>query len=105
MAKYTNVKTLKKATPTIRTSDNVVKKWDIEVIYTEPTSGWNRAYPHSDEVEYLNKTAEQFTKEDLIALMPPVMEDVFSSHYETFNTPATEERVSNFNLNDLASSK
>lgn len=95
-------KILKKATPTVRTSDQVVKKWDIEVIYKNTADGWTRAYPHSEDVEWMNKTASEFTKTELIALMPTVTDAVFESHWTTFNTPPTEERVGDFNLNDLA---
>jgi hypothetical protein len=96
-------KILKKATPTVRTSDQVVKKWDIEVIYKNTADGWTRAYPHNEDVEWMNKTASQFTKEELIALMPTVTDTVFESHHKTMTTPRTEQRVGDFNLNDLAS--
>lgn len=94
-------KILKKATPTVRTSDNVVKKWDIEVIYKDTTSGWNRAYPHTEDVEYLNLTADQFTKDQLVGFMPSNMDVIFEAHYDAFNTPPKEERISDFNLNNL----
>jgi hypothetical protein len=100
MAKYNATKTLKKATPTVRTDDGVVKSWEIEVIYSY--GDFSRAYPHDEDVEYLNKTPEQFTKAELVALMPPNMDNVFDSHYDTHNTPPTQERVTDFNLNNLA---
>ena len=99
MAKYNATKTLKKAQPTINTETGTVKSWDIEVIYSH--NGFTRAYPHNENVEYLNKTPQQFTKAELIALMPFVMDSVFDSHYDTFTTPPTEERLANFNINDL----
>lgn len=102
MAKWSNTKILKKATPTVRLSDGVVKKWEIEVVYTEPTSGWTRSYPHTeDDLEYLGKKPEQFTKDQLIALMPSVMDEVFSSHYDGTVAVPTEEKVANFDLSTL----
>ena len=100
MAKYNATKTLKKATPTVRNSDGVVKVWEIEVVYQH--NGFKRDYSHREEVEYLEKETSEYTKAQLIAMMPAVIDSVFDSHYDTFNTPPTEERVSNFNLSDLA---
>ena len=105
MAKYPATKILKKAVPTVRTEDNVVKKWDIEVIYKHTNANnvsWSRAYPHMEDVEYMNKTANQFTKAELISFMSSNMDVVFDAHYDAHNTPPTEERVSEFNINNLA---
>lgn len=105
MAKYPATRLLKKATPKVRTSDNVVKSWDIEVIYTHTRADnttWSRSYPHTEDVEYLNKTTDQFTKSELINYMPSNMDVIFDAHYAAHNEPATEERISDFNLNDLA---
>lgn len=100
MAKYNATKTLKKATPTIRTEDGIVKQWEIEVVYSH--NGFTRDYPHRADVEYLHKTPIEYTKAELIALMPPNLDNVFDSHYDSFNTPPTTERVSDFKLSDLA---
>ena len=105
MAKYETTKTLKKATPTVRTGDNIVKSWEIEVIYThtrDDDTTWSRAYPHTEDVEYLSKETSGFTKAELIGFMPSNMDVIFDAHYEAHNTLPTEEKVSNFNLNDLA---
>jgi hypothetical protein len=105
MAKYATTKVLKKASPTVRTADQVVKSWEVEVLYTHTRDNgttWARAYPATEDVEYLNKTADQFTKAELIGYMNPNMDVIFDAHYEAHNLPATEEKVSNFNLNDLA---
>ena len=105
MAKYPATKTLKKATPNVRTGDNIVKSWEIEVIYThtrDDASTWTRDYSHTEDVEYLNKETIDFTKAELIGFMPSNMDVIFDAHYEAHNTPPTEEKVSNFNLNDLA---
>lgn len=100
MAKYTATKTLKKATPTVRIEDGVVKTWEIEVVYEY--NGFRKDYNTRSDVEYLEKTANQYTRAELIALMPPVIDQVFDSHYDTFNSPPVEERVSDFKLSDLA---
>lgn len=104
MAKYPATATLKKATPKVRTADNVVKSWDIEVLFTHTRADkttWSRSYPHTEDVEYLNKTTSQFTKAELLAFMPN-MDVIFDAHYAAHNEPPTEERISDFNLNDLA---
>lgn len=100
MAKYPYTKTLKKAKPTVRLSDNVVKSWDLEVIYKADADGWSRSYDHREDVEYLNKTPTQFTKAELLAFSN-LPDAVWDAHYEAFNMPATEERIGDFNLNDL----
>jgi hypothetical protein len=110
MAKYAPItKTLKKATPTIRTSDNVVKSWDIEVVYSyagdeeNNLPAWKTSYNENEDVEYLGKTVDQFTKAELIGFMSPMIENhIFEAHYESQNLPATEERVGNFDINSLS---
>jgi len=100
MPKYSPItKTLKKAEPTVRTSDGVVKQWDIEVIYSyagDDSAGhapWKTTYSENEDVEYLNKTVSQCTKSELIALMPSNLENsIFEAHYEAHNSAPTEER-------------
>lgn len=104
MAKYVTEKMLKKATPKVRTSDNVVLSWDIEVLFTHTKSDgkkWSRSYPHTEDVEYLNKTTNNYTKSELLSFMPN-MDVIFDAHYEAHNLPPVDERLSNFSLNDLA---
>lgn len=109
MTKYTPItKTLKKATPTIRSEDGVVKSWNIEVIYSyagdveKSLPAWKTTYSETEEVEYLNKTVDQFTKSELIGFMSPMIENhIFEAHYEAQNLPAKEEYLSEFNINSL----
>lgn len=100
MAKYAYTKTLKKAVPTVKTDTGIVKSWDLEVLYTSDDNGWSRAYPVREEVEHLNKKPETFTKEELIALSR-LPDAVWDAHWESMNLPPTEERVADFNLNNL----
>jgi len=110
MAKYAPItKTLKKATPTVRAADNVVKHWDIEVVYSyagdeeKGLPAWKTSYSENEDVEYLGKTVDQFTKAELIGFMSPMIENhIFEAHYESQNLPAAEERVSNFDINSLS---
>lgn len=103
MAFTTVTKILKKATPTVRTSDGVVKKWEIEVVYKNNGDNWTRSYPHTEEdLEYLNKTTSEFTSNELIAFMPSVLDTVFEHHWDAAHPgPAVEEKVSNFDLSTL----
>jgi hypothetical protein len=110
MAKYTPItKTLKKATPVVRLEDNVVKSWDIEVVYAyagdeaQGLPAWKTSYSENEDVEYMNKTVDQFTKSELIGFMNPQIENaIFEAHYEANNMPAKEERQGDFNVNSLA---
>ena len=98
MAKYPATKALKKATPTVRTADDIVKSWEIEVIYThtrDDASTWTRAYPHTEDVEYLNKKTSGFTKAELIGFMPSNMDVIFDAHYEAHNTTQTQTLTHN----------
>jgi hypothetical protein len=104
MATYATTKILKKAQPAVRISDNIVKSWDIEVLYTytrPDNTTWSRSYPHTEDVEYLNKLPSAFTKSELIGFMPPNMDVIFDAHYDAHNTPPTEQKISDFNLNSL----
>lgn len=110
MAKYSPItKTLKKATPTVRAADGVVKHWDIEVVYAyagdeaQSLPAWKTTYSESEDVEYLGKTVDQFTKAELIGFMNPMIENaIFEAHYEANNLPATETRVGDFNISSLS---
>tara|TARA_R110000772_G_scaffold9921_5_gene32168 strand:- start:2008 stop:2349 length:342 start_codon:yes stop_codon:yes gene_type:complete len=111
MAKYTPItKTLKKATPTIRSSDNVVKSWNVEVVYSyagdataDPVlPAWKTSYSETEDVLYLGKTADEYTKSELIGFMNPSIENhIFEAHYESQNMPATEERKQDFDFSAL----
>ncbi len=110
MPKYSPItKTLKKAEPTVRTSDNVVKQWEIEVIYSyagdedaDPAlPAWKTTYSETEDVEYMNKTVSQFTKSELVAMMPTNLENhIFEAHYEAHNMAPTETRQQ-VNLSDI----
>jgi FMN-dependent NADH-azoreductase len=109
MAKYAPItKTLKKATPTVRSSDGVVKSWDVEVVYSyagdeeKNLPAWKTTYSENEDVAYMEKTVEQFTKAELIGFMNPMIENhIFEAHYEANNLPATEERLGEFDINSL----
>lgn len=114
MATYSPItKTLVKAVPTKRTSDNFVTRWDIEVNYAyagdaeaDPElPAWNTDYSESVEIETPSKIATGYTKAELVAMMPAVIDDhVFHAHYEAFNlTPATpaESSEDDFDLETL----
>lgn len=111
MATYTPItKTLTKAVPTARASDGFVTRWEIEVNYAYAGNGsdlpaWDTDYSESVEIETPEKAATGYTKAELIAMMPAVIEDhVFHAHYEAFNlAPAepTEAADNEFDINNL----
>jgi hypothetical protein len=112
MPKYAPItKTLKKATPTVRAADNVVKSWEIEVVYSyagdevNNLPAWKTSYSENEDVEYLGKTVDQFTKADLLGLLNiPQLENIFESHYDSMNAPPTETRLSNFDITQIPES-
>jgi hypothetical protein len=107
MATYSNSKTLNKAVPTVRTSDDVVKSWEIEVILThtrEDETIWSHTYRHNAEnLESLGKTANQYTAAELIGFLNSNIDDIFDAHYEAHNTPPEEDKVLDFDINNLSS--
>lgn len=112
MAKYPFTKTLKKATPTIRTADNVVKSWEVEVEYayagdpdaTDPAlPAWKNTYSERKDVEDEGRVATDFTQAELMAMLPSVIDNhIFEAHYEAFNLPPAEERISDFDISTLS---
>ena len=114
MATYSPVtKTLVKAVPTKRASDNFVTRWEIEVNYAyagnakaDPVQpAWNSDYSETVEFETPSKVTTAYTKAELIAMMPSVIDDhVFHAHYEAFNlAPAEPEEAAedDFDLDAL----
>lgn len=111
MAKYSENadKILSKAIPTVR-ADGTVREWELEVVYSYPGEGYattdkpmRRRYSEREDVGYLNKTPDQFTKTDLLNLMNIMQYDmVFDSTYESLNTPPTEFKDGSFDVNSLA---
>jgi hypothetical protein len=99
MPQYTATKTLVKAIPRVRTEDNVVLSWDLTVNFEH--EGWSREYPHTQDVTSLNKEADEFTQSELLGFLPPVLDLVFDSHYETFNLPPKEEQITDFDVTTL----
>lgn len=100
MAKYNATKNLSSAIPTVRTEDNIVKKWDLKVVYSY--NGFNRDYNESVDVLYLNKTPDQFTKTELMGLMNLTQYDIiFDAHYDAYHTPPVEERLSEFDITQI----
>jgi hypothetical protein len=111
MATYTPItKTLVKAVPTVRAADNYVTRWEIEVEYAYDGDGadlpaWKTTYSESKEIAEPSKATSGYTKAELIAMMPAVIEDhVFHAHYEAFNlAPAEPEEAADneFDLDTL----
>jgi hypothetical protein len=98
MAKYGPItKTLKRATPTVRVADDVVQRWEIEVIYAyagDSDNGlpaWRTTFTEDEDVEYLEKTVDQFTKSELVGFLSPVLENhIFEAHYDANNIPTAQ---------------
>jgi hypothetical protein len=102
-------KTLSKAIPTLNES-GIVKSWELEVVYSYPAAGYKtknaplrRKYSETEEVEYLNKTPQDFTKSELFSFLNITQYDlVFDSTYESVVLPPKETKDTAFDLNSLA---
>lgn len=111
MAQYSanTDKTLSKAVPTLN-ANGIVKSWELEVVYSYPASGYKtknaplrRKYEETEEVEYLGKTPQEFTKSELFSFLNIAQYDlVFDSTYESVILPPTETKDTAFDLNSLA---
>lgn len=102
-------KTLSKAVPTLN-ENGIVKSWELEVVYSYPAAGYTttdaplrRKYSETEEVEYLNKTPQDFTKSELFSFLNITQYDlVFDSTYESVVLPPKETKDTAFDLNSLA---
>ena len=102
-------KTLSKAIPTVN-ENGIVKSWELEVVYSYPKAGYKTTdtplrikYEETEEVEYLNKTPQEFTKSELFSFLNIAQYDlVFDSTYESVVLPPTETKDTTFDLNSLA---
>lgn len=102
-------KTLSKAIPTVN-ENGIVKSWELEVVYSYPAAGYTttdaplrRKYSETEEVEYLNKTPQEFTKSELFSFLNITQYDaVFDSTYESVVLPPKETKDTSFDLNSLA---
>lgn len=102
-------KTLSKAIPTLNVN-GIVKSWELEVVYAYPAAGYattdaplRRKYQETEEVEYLGKTPQEFTKSELFSFLNIAQYDlVFDSTYESVVLPPTEIKDTTFDLNSLA---
>ena len=102
-------KTLSTAVPTVN-ANGIVKFWELEVVYSYPAAGitttdtqLRRKYNETVQVEYLNKTIQEFTKTELFSFLNISQYDmIFDSTYESVVLPPTEIRDADFDLNSLA---
>lgn len=111
MAKYSETcdKTLSKAVPTLN-SNGIVKSWELEVVYSYPAAGitttdasLRRKYSERENVEYLNKTPQEFTKSELFSFLNIAQYNlVFDSTYESVVFPPTETKDTSFDINSLS---
>lgn len=102
-------KTLSKAIPTVR-EDGIVKSWELEVVYSYPAEGYDttdaplrRRYEGIEDVEYLGKTPQEFTKSELFSFLNIAQYDlVFDSTYESVVFAPTEKKDTSFDISSLS---
>jgi hypothetical protein len=100
MAKYNATKVLASAVPTVRLEDNLVTKWELKVVYSY--NGFTRDYGDGVDVLYLAKTADQYTKSELMGMINLAQYDqIFDAHYDAYHTPPVEERQASFDITKI----
>jgi hypothetical protein len=102
-----HTRTLTKATPTVRTADDAVINWKFTVDFVDSLNGWSRTYDFDvDLPESSIKTPSDFSKADILALIPETYDHIYEAHWQSQNpdpnpAPAVEAVVSDFDLSDL----
>ena len=94
---------IKKATPTVRSADGIVKSWDIDVVFVDDLDGWNRTYSFSEsDLEWMKKKPTDFTEADLLKFIPGTYDHIFEAHYDSMHPgEPVEEKVADFDLSTL----
>lgn len=101
MKKYKFQKQLLSAIPTVNT-DGQVKQWKIQVEYQATDYNWNRTYSYTKDVEIENKTINNFSKEELIDMMPGEIDNYFfHKHLEEHCNQIQSQTLENFNVTQL----
>jgi len=96
-------KTLIKAVPTIDKKTKYVLSWEIVTEYETESGDYSNQYTHSVDID-VKKKVTQFTKTDLISLMPRRIDsELFPAHYDAFLNPPkkVEEKVVKFDIDQL----
>lgn len=112
MAIYSDTcdKTLSKAVPTVD-ANGLVKSWDLEVVYSYPAASdtgntdtpLRRRYEEKEDVAYLAKAPEAFTKSELFSFLNIGQYNlVFDSTYISLNFPPEETVVNDFDFSALS---
>lgn len=109
--KYPITKTLKKAVPTVIVDTNIVKEWYVEVLYEfvgdeeAELPAWNIVYSNRKNVIDLNKSTNEYSRQELMDIIPEVYDDrIFHDHYESFihNSTIKSEEISDFSIEQLS---
>lgn len=102
MANIPTSKRLLSATPTVLTDSRLVQSWDvvIELTSTDPkiTPPIVREYPYTWDVAALEKTPEEFTKEDVLTSAPVNLDDIFTSQYQSTVAPILVENLTDWSF-------
>jgi len=96
-------KTLVKAVPTINKDTQFVNSWELAVEYETESGDFANQYTHTVDIE-ASKKVNQFTKSELISMMPNVIESsLFQTHYDVFLNPPEkeEEKITQFDISAL----
>jgi hypothetical protein len=95
------IKELKSAIPTVDTISGNVISWFVEITLRD--DNFERDYPYTIDTEDLNKTVNEFTKDELVGRMPYNLEDTFSHHKSFYDEESVNsvELIDDFNINSL----
>jgi len=101
MRKYKFQKQLLSAIPVIN-NDDIVKEWKIKVEYQAIDYKWMRTYSHVKDVESQSKKAEDYSKSELVDMMPGEIDNYFfHKHLEKHCDQIKNQKIENFDLNQL----
>lgn len=101
MKKYRFQKHLSSATPIVN-DNNRVKEWKIQVEYQAIDYDWTRVYSHTKDVETENKRTVNFSKEELVEMMPGEIDNYFfHKHLEKHCNQIKKQTLENFDLDQL----
>lgn len=104
-------KTLVNATPTILVDTTIVQEWYVEVLYEfageeeNNLPAWSITYSYTTDVIELDKTINQYTKQELINMIPLEYENrIFHDHYEAFLrvNNIKSEKINDFSIDQLS---
>lgn len=91
MAQHPHTKYISKARPILRSSDNIVKSWDIGITAVCDSDLWQYEHEERVNVEHFGKTADSYSKSELLLLAGnQITDQFFDKRYNNAHQDADE---------------